>query len=255
LSLIQDSWHLFNRTNTKLLRRPFLIFFSLFQPIIFLLLFTQLFSRFAGVPGFPAENYLLFAVPGIILQNSFTSAFQSGTAVVEDLKSGFLAKILVTQANRQAILLGRIAADSARVAVQTLIIFSIGYAMGAHPATGIPGLLMMLLISALFGLGWGGISILIGLRTKNSETVFAIAGFLTFPLLFMSTALVPASFMPDWMQNVSKINPISYGVDAIRVLMLSGFEWHTILPAFAVIGSLIVVTMGAVLYQFRKVVG
>ena len=96
---------------------------------------------------------------------------------------------------------------------------------------------------------------MIGLRTKNSETVFAIAGFLTLPLLFMSTALVPASFMPDWMQNVSKVNPISYGVDAIRVLMLSGFEWHTILPAFVVIGSLIMVTMGAVLYQFQKVVG
>ena len=252
--MIHDSWHLFIRTNTKLLRRPFLIFFSLFQPIIFLLLFTQLFSRFAGIPDFPAENYLLFAVPGIILQNSFTSAFQSGTAVVEDLKSGFLAKMLVTQVNRQAILLGRIAADSARVAVQTLIIFSIGYAMGAHSATGIPGLLVILVISSLFGLGWGGISIFIGLKTKNAESVFAIAGFLTFPLLFMNTALVPASFMPEWMQNVSKINPISYGVDAIRVLVLSGFEWPIILPAFAVIGSLIGVTLAAVLYQFRKVV-
>ncbi|HEY9846803.1 MAG TPA: ABC transporter permease [Candidatus Caenarcaniphilales bacterium] len=255
MSLIQDSWHLFNRTNTRLVRKPFLIFFSLFQPIIFLLLFTQLFSRFAAVPGFPADNYLLFAVPGIILQNSFTSAFQSGTAMVEDLKSGFLAKMLVTQVNRQSILLGRIAADSARVAVQTLIIFTIGYAMGAHPATGVAGLLLMLLISALFGLAWGGLSIFIGLKTKSSESVFAIAGFLTFPLLFMSTALTPANFMPDWMQNVTRFNPISYGVDAIRVLMLSGFEWQTIWPAFAVIGSLIAITMGLVVYEFRKVVG
>jgi ABC-2 type transport system permease protein len=183
------------------------------------------------------------------------SAFQSGTAFVEDLKSGFLAKILVTQANREAILLGRIAADSARVTVQSLIIFSIGYAMGAHPASGIPGLLMMLLISALFGLAWGGLSIFIGLKTKSSESVFAIAGFLTFPLLFMSTALTPASFMPYWMQAVTRFNPISYGVDAIRVLMLSGFDWQTILPAFAVIGSLIAVAMGAVIYQFRKVTG
>src|ERR687889_1795260 len=154
MSLIQDSWHLLNRTNKRFVRKPFLIFFSLFQPIIFLLLFTQLFSRFAAVPGFPADNYLLFAVPGIILQNSFTSAFQSGTAMVEDLKSGFLAKMLVTQVNRQSILLGRITADSARVAVQTLIIFTIGYAMGAHPATGVPGLLLMLLISA--HLDWRG---------------------------------------------------------------------------------------------------
>lgn len=255
MSLIEDSWYLFNRTNRKLVRKPFLIFFSLFQPMIFLLLFTQLFDRFASIPGFPTENYLLFAVPGIILLNAFTSAFQSGTAIVEDLKSGFLARMLVTQVNRKSILLGRIAADSARVTVQSLIIFSIGYAMGAHPATGIPGLLMMLSISALFGLGWGGISILIGLITKNGESVFAIAGFLTFPLLFMSTALTPVTFMPDWMQTVTRFNPISYGVDAIRVLMLSGFDWETILPALAVIGSLIAATMGAVVYQFRKVIG
>jgi ABC-2 type transport system permease protein len=255
LSLILDSWHLFNRTNRKLLRKPFLIFFSLFQPIIFLLLFTQLFGRIALIPDFPADSYLLFAVPGIILQNAFTSAFQSGTAIVEDLKSGFLAKMLVTQVNRQGILLGRISADSARVTVQSIIIFSIGFAMGAQPATGIPGLLIMLSISALFGLGWGGISILIGLRTRSSESVFAIAGFLTFPLLFMSTALVPASFMPGWMQTVSMFNPISYGADAIRVLMLSGFDWQTILPAFAVIGALIAITMGAVVYEFRKVMG
>jgi len=216
MAFIQDSWYLFNRTNVRLLRRPFLIFFSLFQPIMFLLLFTQLFSRFATVPGFPAESYLLFAVPGIILQNSFTSAFQSGTAMVDDLKSGFLAKMLVTQVNRQSILLGRVAADSARVAVQTLIIFSIGYAMGAHPATGVLGLLLMLVISALFGLAWGGLSTFIGLKTKSSESVFAIAGFLTFPLLFMSTALTPVNLMPEWMQHVTRFNPISYGVDADR---------------------------------------
>jgi ABC-2 type transport system permease protein len=220
-----------------------------------LLLFTQLFGRFAAVPGFPTDNYLLFAVPGIILQNSFTSAFQSGTAIVDDINSGFLSKILVTQVNRQAILFGRIAADSSRVAIQSLIIFSIGYAMGAHPATGVPGLLLMLVISALFGLAWAGISISIGLRTKSAESVFAIAGFLTLPLLFMSTALTPASFMPEWMQNVSRFNPISYGVDAIRALMLSGFAWQTILPAFAIAGVLIALTMGTALYQFRKIAG
>lgn len=252
-SFIQDSWYIFNRTNKKLLRKPFLIFFSLFQPIIFLLLFTQLFGKFASIPDFPADNYLLFAVPGIILQNAFTSSFQSGTAFVDDLKSGFLAKMLVTQVSRYSILMGRIAADALRVTIQSLIIFSIGFALGANPATGALGVSAMLMISALFGLGWGAISIFIGLKTKSSESVFAIAGFLTFPLLFMSTALTPASFMPDWMQVVTRFNPISYGVDAIRILMLSGFEWHTILSALAVIASLLGITMGAVVYQFRKV--
>ena len=70
-----------------------------------------------------------------------------------------------------------------------------------------------------------------------------------------STTLVPASFMPGWMQIVSNFNPISYAVNAIRVLMLSGFDWTIILPAFAVGGVLIAITMGAVVYEFRKVVG
>ncbi|MDA4128340.1 MAG: ABC transporter permease [Thaumarchaeota archaeon] len=249
-----DTWVLFVRAIKKLIRTPILLFFSLFQPIIFLVLFTQLFKNFGQLPGFPGGNYLQFAVAGIILQNGFSSALQSGTSIVDDLTSGFLQKVLVTPVNRSAILLGRLLSDAFRVLVQSAIILVLAFALGATVVTGIPGILLIFLTVAFFGLAWSGISLTIGLRTKSAETVFGIGGTLTFPLLFMSSALVPVGFMPGWIQTVSKLNPISYTVDAVRVLTSTGFDWGTILSAYAVIGGIAIVTLGATLYLFRKVV-
>jgi ABC-2 type transport system permease protein len=254
MTVFSDTRYLFVRYLKKLVRNPILLFFSLFQPIIFLLLFTQLFSKFTEIPGFPVSSYLLFATPGILLQNAFGSALQSGTSIVLDIDSGFLQKMLVTPVSRYAILLGRLTSDAFRVAIQSTIILVLAYALGASAETGIVGILLMLATVAFFGLAWSGISLAIGMKTRSSETVFAIGGFLTFPLLFMSTALTPDTLMPDWIKTVSTFNPISYTVDAVRALMINGFIWDKILSAYAVIGLIAIVTLGATLYQFRKIV-
>lgn len=254
MTLLSDTRYIFVRYLKKLIRNPILLFFSLVQPIIFLALFTQLFERFANLPGFPAETYLLFATPGILLQNAFGSALQSGNSIVSDMDSGFLQKMLVTPVSRYAILLGRLTSDAFRVLIQSSIIMVLAFFLGATPVTGIPGMLLMLFTIAFFGLAWSGISLTIGLKTGSSETVFAFGSFLTFPLLFMSTSLTPLEFMPDWIQTVSRVNPISYTVDAVRVLMIDGFVWETILSAYLVIGLIAIVTLGSTLYLFRKVV-
>jgi ABC-2 type transport system permease protein len=254
MSFISDSYYLFVRWMKKLIRNPILVFFSLFQPIIFLVLFTQLFSKFGTLFG---ANYTVFATAGIVLQNAFSSAFQSGTAVVDDIKSGFLSKLLATPVNRSAILFGRILSDIFRVVVQTVIILGLAFALGVYPATGPLGYFIVIFTVAFFGLAWSGISLALGLKTKSAETVFGIAGFLTFPLLFMSTALVSASVMPAWMQTVSSYNPISFAVNAMRTVILNGFpiDWNTILQAYGVIALIGVLTLGATVYLFRQVVG
>src|SRR5579872_3928274 len=146
MAILFDTQYLFVRALKKLIRNPILIFFSLFQPIIFLLLFTQLFSKFAQVPGlFPSGvTYLAYATPGILLQNAFSSALQSGTSVVEDLNGGFLQKMLVTQVSRPAILLGRLTTDAFRVTIQSVIILGLAYALGFRVATSLPGILLIL---------------------------------------------------------------------------------------------------------------
>lgn len=260
MTLFYDTWYLFVRYLKKLIRNPILLFFSLFQPIIFLLLFTQLLGRFSDIPGFVAatgtDSYAIFATAGIILQNAFSSALQSGTSIVADIDSGFLQKMLVTPLNRYAILLGRLIGDAFRVVVQSVIILSLSLLpfVGVRIVTGLPGLLLILFIVAFFGLAWSGISLAIGMKTRSAETVFAIGGFITFPLLFLSTALVPQSFQPQWIQTISLFNPISYAVNAVRVLMITGYDWSVILQAFGVIALVGVVTLSATVYQFRKVV-
>lgn len=257
MSLLSDTYYLFIRALKKLVRNPILLFFSLLQPIIFLLLFTQLFSKFPlSAFGLPAGvTYLSFATPGILLQNGFSSALQSGTSVVDELNSGMLQKMLVTPVNRSAILLGRLVTDAFRVVVQSSIILVLAYILGFNAATGAAGIVLILVIIAFFGLAWSGISLAIGLRTRSAETVFGIGGFLTFPLLFMSTALVPVKAIPDWMASVSSVNPISFAVNAIRDLSLpNSVVAGDIASAFIVITAIAVVTLGATLYLFRKVV-
>lgn len=225
-----------------------------------MLLFTQLFGQFSEIPGFIAAtgttSYAIFATAGILLQNAFGSALQSGNSIVADIDSGFLQKMLVTPVNRYAILLGRLTSDAFRVVIQSIIIIALSFLpfVGVTYATGVPGIILILLTVAFFGLAWSGISLAIGMKTRSAETVFAIGGFITFPLLFLSTALVPQSFQPQWIQTISAFNPISYAVNACRVLMITGFDWSIILQAYGVIALVGVLTLGATVYQFRKVV-
>ena len=252
MTLASDSYYMFLRWMKKLVRNPILLFFSLFQPIIFLVLFTQLFSSFGVLLG--GINYTVFATAGIVLQNAFSSAFQSGTAVVDDIKSGFLTKMLATPASRASILLGRLLSDAFRVFAQSLIILVLAYGLGVFPVTGFVGYVLILFTVAFFGLAWSGISLALGLRTKSAETVFGIAGTLTFPLLFMSTALMDKRLMPEWMKNVSAYNPISFAVNAIRDLIMIGYNWNSFLLSFGVISLIAILTMGATIYEFKKIV-
>ena len=256
MTLFSDTRYIFIRYMTKLIRTPILLFFSLFQPLLFLLLFTQLLTNLAKVPGIlpTGVSYLEFASAGILMQNAFGSALQSGNSIVADIDTGFLAKMLVTPVSRPAILLGRLSSDAFRVVVQTAIILGLAFALGAHVTTGVVGILLIFFTLAFFGLAWSGISLAIGMRTRSSETVFAIGGVITFPLLFLSPALFPISFLPTWVSDVSRFNPVSYAVNASRALMINGYQWSTILPAWGVIGLVALITLSATLYQFRKVV-
>jgi ABC-2 type transport system permease protein len=174
--------------------------------------------------------------------------------MVDDINSGYLSKILVTPVNRPAILLGRLSSDAVRMLIQSGIIIVIAYLLGATFVTGVFGILLLFLTVVFFGVAWSGIYLAVGLATKSSEATTTIGVVMLFPLLFISTALVPFKFLPRWAQTVSNYNPVSYGVNGVRALTSSGFNWGTILPAYTVIALVAIVTWGATLYQFRKVI-
>ncbi len=113
---------LWGRNMRKLTRVPMLLFFSLFQPLIFLILFSQVFSSMSKLPSFGYDNYLQFLVPTIVGLTALNSAFQSGMGMVNDIDSGLLDKFLIAPIRRSSILLGKIVADATRMTLQAILI-------------------------------------------------------------------------------------------------------------------------------------
>ncbi len=247
-----DVWYMFTRSFRKLLRNPALFIMSLVTPIIFLGIFTQLYSYLGNMPGFPSGGYLDFAVAGIMLMMTFSTAMQSGSSIIEDYDSEFLSKLLVTPVSRSAILFGRLLSDAAKILIQSVILLVLATLLGANFVTGIPGVLLILVTITLFGVAWSGISLSAGLATKSAETVSGLSMLLVFPLVFISTAFMPLTLLPGWMQTASSINPISYTTDAIRALTTTGFEWGTIAAAFGILLFIAFLGLGTTMHQFRK---
>lgn len=250
-----ESSVLWGRNLKKLVRVPMLVFFSLFQPLLFLLLFSQVFSSMANLPGFPYESYLQFLVPTIIALTSLNSAFQSGMGMVTDIEDGMLDKFLIAPIHRSSILLGKVAADATRMAIQALLIVVIAYVMGARYATGPQGVAVMILLAVAFGIAWAGISNVIALRTGNAELTMVLGILITFPLLFLSTGFMPLALLPSWLETVARFNPITYVIDALRALVNDGWIWIEVVEALAVTLGLAVVTLTAATRSFRKVIG
>jgi ABC-2 type transport system permease protein len=245
---------IWGRNMRKLVRVPMLLFFSLFQPLLFLVLFSQVFSSMAKLPGFGYDNYLQFLVPTIVGLTALNSAFQSGMGMVTDMDAGLLDKFLIAPIRRSSILLGKIAADATRMAIQSSLIIVVSFIMGARFKTGLLGILAMILIAVLFGIAWAGISNVVALRTRNAELTMLIGILITFPILFLSTGFMPSALLPSWLDTVATFNPITYLVAALRALVNEGWDWTAIWQCLAVTVGLAVVTLTAATRAFRKVI-
>lgn len=246
---------LFGRGMRKTVRVPLLLFFSLMQPLIWLLLFTQIFERIGESPDFQRlgfDSYLMFFAPSVVTMTILTASFQSGMGMVTDLDSGLLDKFLISPIRRSSVLIGKVMADGARMLMQGTLILLIALALGARIRTGVPGAILMLLIAALFGIAWAGLSNIVALRTRHPELTMMIGIMLTFPLLFMSTSMMPPGLLPGWLDTVGDFNPVTYVIDTTRGLMNFGYDWAQIGKTLAVIAGVGMLTMTGATRAFRK---
>jgi ABC-2 type transport system permease protein len=254
MTILFDARSLLGRFLTKLVRNPTLLGTSLLEPILFLVLFSQLFTKFGNFLPSTSGGYLAYLVPGIVMFNGLITAPQGGVSIVNDLNSGFLSKMLLTQVGRPAILLGRLLTDMIVVIAQSLITIVVAVAMGVGISAGVPGVLLLLLTSAFLEFALSGVFLTVGMITRKTETVSILASVLFFPLIFISSAMFPVSFFPSWAQTISNYNPISYTSDVMRQLVTGGLDLTTLAYAYVLIGAIAVITFAATLYQFRKVV-
>ena len=229
--LLHDTWTLYRRSIIRLTRAPAALYFSLIQPLIWFLLFGQVFSRlttgFGAVPAgqpnpitaqFGTDNYQAFFLPAIMIQMILFGATGSALSIITDDQSGYLNKLRVAPINRFASLLGNLLSDLTRMLVQVLLLLIIGVALGVRIEHW-ELLPLIFVISALFGLMVGGLGLYVGLKTRNTQTTFLIVQFFTLPLLFSSSAQLPTTFLPDWLQVVAHANPLTYAINGMRVIV------------------------------------
>ena len=254
MGLPYDTESLFQRGLTKMVRNPTLLVTYLVEPIAFLVLFSQMFTKMGEFLPSTAGGYVAYLTPGILVFCALIASPQGGVSIVNDINSGFLSKILLTQSSRSAILLGRLLTDVSLSVGEAVITLITAIVMGVTISTGLPGVLLIFVTVAFFEMALSGLFLAIGIATRKTETLSAVSGFLYLPLIFLSTAMFPTSFLPGWAQTASNYNPVTYIADVARELVSGGLNLNTLVEGYALTGVIALVTFAATLYQFRKVI-
>ena len=248
--LVTDILAMTYRSLLRYVRLPQLLVFSTIQPVLFLLLFTYVFGGAIKTPGL---NYINFLVPGILVQVVIFGSVQTGVGLAEDLSKGMIDRFRSLPMARSAVLIGRTLADLSRNIFVMILMILVASIMGFRADGGIGGLVLALIVIALFGFAFSWVSAVIGLSVRSSEAA-QVAGFVwVFPLVFASSIFVPIDTMPSWLQAFAEISPITVTVNWVRSLMVGtpvGDNWWQSL--LWIIGILIDFSMLAVL-QYRKV--
>ncbi|HEY2262494.1 MAG TPA: ABC transporter permease [Streptosporangiaceae bacterium] len=216
---VRQTFSLAWRTLVQIKHNPAeLIDFSI-QPVMFLLLFTYVFG---GAIGGSPHKYLMFALPGIIVQNSLFTTLNTATGLSTDLEKGFFDRLRSLPIARFAPLAGRIMADIAKQAWAVAMLLAIGAILGFRIGTNPLAVLAavgLILVSTL-ALSWA--LVLVAMLAANPEKVQIFGFVVLFPITFTSDAFVRTASMPGWLQAWSKANPVSLISDAMRGLMVSG---------------------------------
>ena len=184
------------------------------------------------------------------------NGFRRGRSAV-DKENGFPERLMSTPIHRTSVILSRFIFVMAITSMQVLVILGVAYPFGVHPATGILGVAMILLIGMMFGVGLTAISMAMAFSVKSHGDFFSVLGFLSLPMIFLSSALVPLTAMPGWMSFLAQFNPMTWAIDAVRPLILSG--WTEALPHVGMVVLVMLVFDALCLYggakAFRRAMG
>jgi ABC-2 type transport system permease protein len=241
--LLRHSAFLTVRAIRSLLRQPAYAAMTLVQPIIWLLLFGQLFRSVVEIPGFHhgSGSYLAFLTPGVIVMTALFSSGWAGTVYIEDMDRGVMDRLLASPVRRGAMMIGTLAYQSVTTVVQTLVVVAIALVAGARFASGVLGVLVTLLAAVLISTIVASLSNALALLLRQQEALIGISQFLVLPLQFVSSAVMDTRLAPGWLQTVARYNPVDWAVVASRQALSGGTDWGAVGVRIGALAALAVV--------------
>jgi len=267
-SKLHGLWALTNRELKKWYQAPFVFVMGIIQPILWLALLGKAMNISAiiptGIPGldptkvmqstFGSKDYFSFmAMSMVAFTTVFTTAFV-GMSVVWDRRLGFMNKVLSTPVSRSAIILSKVFAASVRAMFQAAIVAAIAFALGLQTGSNFSvfSIFGIFAIVFLISVGLASMFTALTLRSTRMEMPQAIFQLITLPLMFASSAYFPINLMPNWLQAIASVNPISYTIDAVRRLMIFSDGFGPLPLDFAYVGIFtVVVTAICIVLSWR----
>lgn len=246
--IVQDTWTMTWRNLIVTTRTPELLTFVTIQPIMFVLLFVYVFGGAIQTGG----NYTDFLMPGIIIQTVLFGTTQTGVGLADDLSKGIVDRYRSLPMARSAVISGRVLGDMARNMFVVGVMLAVGLAIGFRFHGGVAGAIALPFYAIGFSVAFHFMMAYFGARSTNAESANVSSFLIIFPLTFLSSAFVPVSTMPGWLQPIANANPMTYGVNTARALSQGGPITQDLLLSIAWIVGLTVVFAPLAVHQYRR---
>jgi ABC-2 type transport system permease protein len=233
------------RSVVRTLRQPAMVVPSLVFPLMLLSINAGGLESATHLPGFPTTSYFQFALAIPFVQGALFSANSAGTNVANDIETGFLNRLALTPLRRVALMMGQLAGIIALGLIQAVTFVVVGVAFGDGIAAGVGGALVIVALSLVISLGFGCIGAFVALRSGSGEAVQGVFPLL-FAALFLSSMSLPRNLIEtDWFRTVADWNPVSYMLEAIRSLVIEGWNGEALALGFACAGGLALIALAA----------
>jgi ABC-2 type transport system permease protein len=233
------------RSVVRTLRQPLMVVPSLFFPLLLLSINSSGLDSATRLPGFPTDSYFQFALAIPFIQGALFSANSAGTNVANDIETGFLNRLALTPLRRVALMMGQLAGILALGLIQAVTFVIVGVAFGSGIAAGVSGALVIVALSLTISLAFGCIGAFVALRSGTGEAVQGVFP-LFFAALFLSSMALPRDLIQtDWFRTVATWNPVSYMLEAIRSLVIIGWDPEALALGFGCAGGLAAISLFA----------
>jgi ABC-2 type transport system permease protein len=232
------------RSTVRTLRQPAVIVPSLLFPMLFFSINANGLDAASKIPGFPTDSYLDFAFAFPLIQASLFGAITAGADLARDIESGFFDRLSLTPMRPVALLGGMLTGVVALGFLQGVVFLMVGTLMGVDVSSGFFGMVVIVLLTVLVALGFGGIGAILAIKTGSVEAVES-AFPLFFVAIFLSSINLPRDLIEqDWFRFIATINPISYLVEGIRSLVITGWDPQPLILGFGFALAIVVVAIG-----------
>ena len=251
MSVLAGTGVLLGRQYRLLVRQPVWIAIMLVQPVVWLVLYSQLFRSLPGL-GLGTTSYVEFLTPGVAIMSAFSHGSWEGAQTMRDLEQGVFTRFLTTPLDAAALVLARIGQAALTGLLQAAAILVLALPLGARIHGGPAGWVTILLAAGLVAASFAGIADTIALLVRREETVIALAQFAVLPLTFLSATLISEQLMPRWMRVLATGNPVNWAVTAARAATLPHTDWSLVAARLGLLAAAAAATLAAALMALRR---